>query len=344
MSDAPVASVVISTFNRAGALRETLLALDGQSAGTGAYEVVVVDDGSTDDTPGVLASVGVGYALRTARHEHNRGVSAGRNTGIRMARGRYVIFVSDDVIVTPTFVDDHVRTLERLPRSWVVGGFRQLPSLAGSAFGRYLEDLERGFDEGRRGRSIAPNLWELAWPTARNLSLPRDDLDRTGLFDERFRTCCEDQDLASRARAAGIRFVHDDTIDCLHNDQAGDLRRYCDFQRRGARDTVLLCALHPDLHGGSPLIRANGPVARGDGPGLVAKKLAKAALSRPRPRAALERSLVAAERLRVPEPVLRRGFTAAIALAIFRGWREGLRAGATTRAPATAGAPATSDR
>src|SRR5260370_32612007 len=105
------------------------------------------------------------------------------------------------------------------------------------------------------------NIWELGGQTGRNLSLRREDLEKTGLFDERFRVTCEDQDLAHRARQLGIRFLYNEDIACLHNDQVGELARYCSFQRRGARDTVLFCAKHPDVHGRAPIVTVNGYVA-----------------------------------------------------------------------------------
>ena len=192
-------------------------------------------------------------------------MSAGRNSGIRLARGRNLIFVSDDVLTPPDFVRRHVEMLERMPGYWVVGAFRQRDSLTDTPFGRYLDELEREFERARTSHQIAPGLWEMTWPTARNLSLPRADIERIGLFDERFRTTCEDQDLAERARRIGIRFVYAAEIDCVHNDQTADLARYCNFQERGARDTVALCDKSPELHGGAEIIRVNGPISRTDG-------------------------------------------------------------------------------
>ena len=319
------ASVVISTFNRADALGETLRSLSRQDVPADSYEVIVVDDGSTDRTQAVLSAASVPYRLRTVHHLANRGVSAGRNSGIRIAEGRYLIFLSDDLLVPANFISGHLAVHERFPSSWVVGGFRQLDSLTDSTFGRYLDDLEGSFDEGRREAVVAAGIWEMNWPTARNLSLARSDLDQTGLFDARFRTCCEDQDLAERARAAGIRFLYTDGLDCLHNDQAGDLERYCRFQERGAIDTVLYVAKSYSLHGQSALVSVNGPIRRGDGWNRVLTKVAKRVASSRLPNRALLGAVRMGERVGLPEPALRRCYRFAIGIAIFRGWRAGLR-------------------
>lgn len=320
-----VASVVISTYNRSDALEPTLQALADQDIPATEYEVLVVDDGSTDATQTVLSALAMPYRLRVFRLERNSGVSAGRNVGLRNAEGRFVIMLSDDLIVPSDFIREHVETLERYPNVWLVGGFRQLEDLSSTPFGRYLDKLESGFEAGRTGRQIEEQIFEMTTPTARNLSLPRSDLARVGLFDERFRVTCEDQDLATRAAAIGIKFIYNAAIECVHNDQASDLRRYARFQQMGARDTVRLVHKYPGVHDESPIVRANGTISRADGPGLIARKLLKRAFATRAGVAVVSFCVSSAERLKCPDRVLARGYRAVIGLHIFRGWREGLR-------------------
>lgn len=171
---------------------------------------------------------------------------------------------------------------------------------------------------------LAPGVWELSWPTARNLSLPRDDLHRTGLFDERFRVACEDQDLTHRARDAGIRFLYDEHITCVHNDQVGDLRRYCLAQRPRTRDTVLFCAKYPAIHGNAMVARVNGYASLRDGPTLLGKKVVKLLLSKDPILEVLERLASIGEKCGWPERLQRRLFRLLVGLNMFRGWRQGL--------------------
>jgi GT2 family glycosyltransferase len=323
-SDAPDVSVIVTSRERREALVATLDALATQTAPPSAYEVLVVDDGSTDGTYEAVERLRPPYALRVFRHPEQRGVSAGRNTAIAEAKGRVLILLSDDLLVPPGFVAAHLRALASHPGAWIVGGFRQLPSLRETPFGRYLDDLEEGFTRARQHAPVGDGLWELRWPTARNLSLPRADFLATGPFDERFRSTCEDQDLAIRARARGIRFLYDASIDCLHNDQAGDLVRCCRAQRRGTHDTVLFCAKHPADHSGSPLERANGPLRLRDGPVTIARKSVAWLLARDPVMGALQRVVPLLERARLPERWLRRVYRALIGLHTFRGWRDGI--------------------
>jgi glycosyltransferase involved in cell wall biosynthesis len=323
--DRPRVSVVISTYNRSEALRATLERLDRQDVAPGEYEVIVVDDGSTDETTAMLTRLQVSYPLRAERLPRNRGVSAARNAGIRLARGRWLILLSDDVLVGPDSIRLHAETLANNPGTWVGGAFEQLPGLRSTPFGRYLDGLEREFDAARRGAPLADGLVALLAPSARCLSLPRSDLDRIGLFDEQFRVTCEDQDLTQRATAIGVRFVLNPAIACVHNDASAEVSRYCRFQRNGAADTVRLVRKYPALHGDAELVGVNGPVARPDPPRLLAAKLIKrvgsanAALPAG---TALVRVLEAAG---ASDRVLFWTYRKLIGLYTFRGWREGLK-------------------
>jgi glycosyltransferase involved in cell wall biosynthesis len=105
----PSVSVVIPTFNRAdcvGKAIESVLAQTFQD-----FEVIVVDDGSKDDTARVLA--GFGDSIRSISQK-NRGVSAARNAGIRLARGKWVAFLDSDDEWHPTKLQRQVDCLEKL--------------------------------------------------------------------------------------------------------------------------------------------------------------------------------------------------------------------------------------
>ena len=92
-------SVVVPTYNRAGLIRETLDAVFAQTVAPD--EVIVVDDGSQDDTPAVLAS----YGRRvTAVRIPNSGDLVARNTGLRLAQGRLVAFCDSDDLWLPDFL------------------------------------------------------------------------------------------------------------------------------------------------------------------------------------------------------------------------------------------------
>jgi glycosyltransferase involved in cell wall biosynthesis len=111
-------SVVIPTHNRRQLLELTLRSVFAQR--NVAFEVVVVDDGSTDDTCRLLGSLG--DRVRVIRHERPGGVSAARNRGIAEARGRWVAFLDDDDLWAPDKLACQLEALRLSDRQWAYAG------------------------------------------------------------------------------------------------------------------------------------------------------------------------------------------------------------------------------
>jgi GT2 family glycosyltransferase len=103
-------SVVIRSKDEAGRLKLTLASLARQSA---AAEVVVVDDGSRDETPGVIEEARRAMALTVVRHETPRGRAAAANAGARAATGHVLLFLDGDTMAGPDFVAAHAAAHER---------------------------------------------------------------------------------------------------------------------------------------------------------------------------------------------------------------------------------------
>jgi glycosyltransferase involved in cell wall biosynthesis len=111
----PVFSVIIPTFNRAGLVREAVLSVLEQKFGD--YEIVVVDDGSTDGTREALRP----YTGRIRYfHQENAGVAAARNRGIAESRGEYLAFLDSDDLFAPRMLEQAHRTFERYPEAGAV--------------------------------------------------------------------------------------------------------------------------------------------------------------------------------------------------------------------------------
>jgi glycosyltransferase involved in cell wall biosynthesis len=103
---APQVTVVLPTHNRSSMLRQALRsALDQEDV---ELEVIVVDDGSTDDTQGVVERID-DDRLRVIRHERPLGVSRARNAGIERAKGEWIAFLDDDDLWAPGKLDAHLR-------------------------------------------------------------------------------------------------------------------------------------------------------------------------------------------------------------------------------------------
>lgn len=101
-------SVVICTYNRAELLLGALRTLDQQDFPNSDYEIVVVDDGSTDHTSEAVRTAALEVPVTYRRIAH-AGRSAARNEGIAAARGDYILFVDDDILAPPDLVAEHYR-------------------------------------------------------------------------------------------------------------------------------------------------------------------------------------------------------------------------------------------
>jgi len=112
----PAISVVIPAFNRADWIIPTLRSVQNQTFGD--FEVIVVDDGSTDNTAEIIAGFQADEpGIRLIRHDTNRGVSAARNSGIAAAGGDYIAFLDSDDLWRPQKLEKQFERMENLPRA-----------------------------------------------------------------------------------------------------------------------------------------------------------------------------------------------------------------------------------
>src|SRR5437773_8639225 len=100
----PYFSVIVPTHNRLPMLERVIDALEAQRDAP-AFEVIVINDGSTDDTDEVM-SKRAGITFRT---QPNSGPGKARNHGVSIARGRFAVFLGDDTVPEPRFLAEHAR-------------------------------------------------------------------------------------------------------------------------------------------------------------------------------------------------------------------------------------------
>ena len=188
----PLFSVIIPVFNRVSLLAETLASVMRQREGD--FEVVVVDDGSSEDVAEVTGVYG--DRVRLLR-QNNAGQAAARNLGIAEARGEYLAFLDSDDLWFPWTLENYRRGIEREGAGVLMGeAMRFVDPLE-------LEKVEGGEPELRVAEHLAAS--QLATPGfvgAGGLVVQRSEADRVGGFPEgRFNG--EDLDLLLRLAASG---------------------------------------------------------------------------------------------------------------------------------------------
>jgi len=115
---APTVSVLIPVYNRATLIGDAVTSILGQSFGD--FELVVVDDGSTDDSMKRVEAFG-DPRIRIVRHERNRGIPHARNTGLEAARGRFIAWLDSDDIARPLRLERQLAFLESHPSVAMLG-------------------------------------------------------------------------------------------------------------------------------------------------------------------------------------------------------------------------------
>lgn len=222
------ASAVIPTKDKLSRLRLILKALEPQV--NEEVEVIVIFDGCSRDTLRGFRDIQLSYSPVTIEHEQNLGRARARNSGIRKASGEIVIFLDDDRIPGPGFVEQHVKRHEK-GRYAIIGERKDL---------RYSEEmLENLYYNGftpavfkrmeqdaikesigpikRMGRRIFGELLECVTFTTGNSSARRRDLLEVGMFDEEFSGWgVEDMDLGYRLIKSGVKVIRDYSIVNYH--------------------------------------------------------------------------------------------------------------------------------
>ena len=193
------ASVVIPTYNRRSILEKCLLALEQQVlfSELDGYEVVVVDDGSTDGTPSWLRDEASRFPhVRMVEQEHG-GPAEGRNRGVDNSRGDLIVFIDSDLVVTESFLACHARALQK---SWQQRGDR-LSFTYGAVIN--TANFEQPTTEPHK---FQDNSW--AYFATGNVAIDREVLERSGLFDTNFRLYgWEDLELGERLRQMDVELV-----------------------------------------------------------------------------------------------------------------------------------------
>jgi len=216
MSQEPAISVVVATYNRKDILPKTLRCLARQTLAFEQFEVVVVDDGSDDGTPEVIASLTreLPISLRYLRHP-NAGICHTQNRGIRAAKGRIVCLIADDIHFTPKALERHLEDHESHPdrRTAVLGMVRQSPDLPATVFHDNWDPFRLGELVGRREIPCYQFF-------ACNVSFKKDFMLDCGMFDEELvktgAYAHEDVELGYRLQGHGMRLLFNEEALAYH--------------------------------------------------------------------------------------------------------------------------------
>jgi GT2 family glycosyltransferase len=206
----PYLSVVTPLYNCLAYTQAMVASLRASIPRGIAYEIILVDDGSTDGTREWLA--GLGEPFRVVLNERNLGFGASTNRGAAVARGRILALMNNDLVLGPGWLQPMLWTLRLLGGSAGLVGNIQVAVATGRVDHSGITVNLKGKPE--HDRSGPGLLRRIFWPfrsvpalTGACLIVRRSTWNELGGFDESFVNGCEDVDLCLRARRAGLRNV-----------------------------------------------------------------------------------------------------------------------------------------
>ena len=181
------------------------------------YEIILADDGSTDETVNAAA---IFPGLRIARTPVNLGFLRNCNHAATQARGRYILLLNNDTIVLPGWLKALYRAMEADPRMAIAGSKLLYPDglvqEAGAALfrGGAVVNFGRGLG---RDAPIVDIAREVDYVSGASILIRTDFWQKVGGFDERYKNAyCEDSDLAMTARAHGKYVWYEPASEVIH--------------------------------------------------------------------------------------------------------------------------------
>lgn len=199
-------SLVIPTYNRADVLDMTLARLGKQTVESDVFEVIVVDDGSSDHTKDVVNKHidSKRYDIRYFWHE-NKGPGYSQNYGIKQSSSDIVLLIADDILANEDLIEEHIKSNMQYSDSniAILGKAIQSVDLPKTVFHRYWDPFRYDKIEGLKE---LPSIYFFGC----NISFKKNYLLDNGLFLERQGAAHEDIELGYRLSKKGLRIIYNE--------------------------------------------------------------------------------------------------------------------------------------
>ena len=230
----PDVSVIIPVFNKLELTRVCIESLHDQPVEPG-FEIIVVDNGSTDGTTGWLEQQQEQKRLRAVLSGENMGFAKGCNAGAAVARGRYLLFLNNDMEVKPHWLDPLVTTLDHDPSVGVVGAKLLFPDGTIQHGGVAVIEARKervtfgGIHLSYQKPSSDPaanRAQQMQVVTGACLAIRPEIFQQTGGFDPEYWNGNEDVDLCLKARQAGWKVVYRPECEIIHYESQSGVQRW----------------------------------------------------------------------------------------------------------------------
>jgi glycosyltransferase involved in cell wall biosynthesis len=324
LDSAPTISVIIPTYNRRDSLLQALDSLKQQTYPMDRLMVVVVDDGSTDDTE-TIASQQFPFNFHYLRQK-NQGATAARNYGASISQSEILVFIDDDITIAPQTLEAFAEKFSQRTKILSMGTINKRSGKSASVYTPVVLTMAAH-------ALIAQDDVEFHFTDCNTelLACKRHDFFEIGMFQDPTGgngwPNWDDVDFGYRAHLKGFRLLGTSRAIAEHWDHSISNRTSaCQRFYRAGRSAVWLFKTHPELKALIPMLHDKTPPAWGqDSTRLIARKLARHIVSSPLILASMVRLVSILER-HYPSPVvLRRFYYFLHGANLFQGYRQGLR-------------------
>ena len=230
-------TIVIATHNRRDILERSLECLFRQDYPKDQYEIIVVDDGSSDGTKKMVEGKNPYCGLKYLRYKERRGQSKAKNLGINHAQGEVIIFIDDDVFCPPQFIRQHARFHKKYDNIIVDG-----PAIN-------TDRTDNLFTDKRKRVLAFLDFFGASFVTS-NTSCKKDSLIKAGGFDEEFgeKFGWQDRELGFRLRKMGLKRKKNRRAYVFHFKQKGSLDDFAELfkkEKERGMNAVIFYRKHP---------------------------------------------------------------------------------------------------
>lgn len=282
-------SVVIPTYNRTEPVLRLLNSLGEQTLSPERYEVIVVDDGSSYE-PGEITSHTFPFTLHYVRQE-NQGATIARNHGAQQSQGDVLVFIDDDVTVSPHALEALASACLQEEKVIVMGELTARSPEETSLFNQHALEAANApaYAAGEETAvtvstaSVTNKFIHFSWCNTQLLAVRRQDFFELGMLQDPTGGWpnWDDVDFGYRAHLAGFRLLLCREATGVHWDYSlASLDVACRRWQRASKSAVRLFAVHPGLRPHIPMFHDKTPIAWSqDSPHLIGRKIARRLLS-----------------------------------------------------------------
>jgi len=241
-------SIIIPTCNRSATLLKTLHGYLKQTSLSLIKELVIVDDGSTDDTGLIVKRVNEKSPIKIIYlYQDNKGPAEARNKGIRLASGELILMTGDDIVPNPDMIKEHFLKHKsyNLDKNIAVLGHTAWPeNVKVTPFMKHIQENGLQF-----GYSIIPDENDVPFNFfyTSNISLHRGFLLGDKLFDTDFPFAAwEDIELAYRLKKRGLKIIYNKSALGFHHHRIS-YASFRDRQEKSGHSARIFHGKHPEL-------------------------------------------------------------------------------------------------